>query len=104
MKITEANFQAIVRYGEIALAISCVAGIYLVIRNIELYRDASRAAAQYQQMMLRQQALQQAPQRVLQEFAERAKTNPKVMEIFQRNQLITTPASKELGQAQEVKP
>jgi hypothetical protein len=99
MKITEANFQVIVRYGGIALAISCIASIYLVMRHIEVYRDAARATAQYQQAVIRQQALQG----VLQDFLVRAKTDPKVLEILERNQVIAV-SSNELGKAQGVKP
>lgn len=99
MKITEANFQMIVRYGGIALAISCIASIYFVMRHIEVYRDATRAAVQQQQAVMRQQAMQG----VLQEFLVRAKTDPKVLEIFERNQVIAV-SSNEPTRTQGVKP
>ena len=100
MKITESNFQMIIRYGGIALAVSCVASIYLVMRHIEVYRDASRAEAQYQQTAMRQQVLQG----VLQDFLVQAKTDPKVLEILQRNQVIAAAASNEPNKEAGVKP
>jgi hypothetical protein len=100
MKLTETNFQLVVRYGGIALAVSCVAAIYLVMRYVEVYRDATRSVAQAQQLVLRQQALQG----VLQDFAERAKTDLKVLEILQRNQLVAVTASNQPSKTEGVKP
>jgi hypothetical protein len=78
--MTERNFQTAVQYGSIVLGISIVFNIYLVMRYVEVYRDAVRVDAQLQQMVLRQQAVQG----LLQDFAARANNDPQIAQIFRQ--------------------
>ena len=55
--MTERNFQTAVQYGSIVLGISVVFNIYVVMRYVELYRDALRSDARYQQTVMRPQAI-----------------------------------------------
>ena len=80
--MTERNFQTAVQYGSIVLGISVVFNIYVVMRYVEVYRDAVRADAQYQQMVMREQALQG----LLQDFAVRANNDPQLAQIFRKAQ------------------
>ena len=80
--MTERNFQTAVQYGSIVLGISVVFNIYVVMRYVEVYRDAVRADAQYQQMIMRQQALQG----LLQDFAVHANNDPQLAQIFRKAQ------------------
>ena len=82
--MTEKTFQAVVRYGSMALVISAVLNIWVVLRHVELYRNAARADAQFQQLALREQALQS----VVQEFAVRANNDPQIAGIFKRVQAM----------------
>jgi len=80
--MTERNFQTAVQYGSIVLGISVVFNIYVVMRYVEVYRDAVRADAQYQQVVVREQALQG----LLQDFAVRANNDPQLAQIFRKAQ------------------
>ena len=80
--MTEKTFQLTVRYGSIALGICLIFNIWVVMRHIEVYRDATRAEAQAEQMALRGQILQA----VVQDFAARANSDPHIAEIFKRAQ------------------
>lgn len=82
--MTEKTFQAVVRYGGIALAIAAILNIWVVMRHVEVYRDAARAEAQVQQLALREQAMQA----VAQEFATRANNDPQIAGIFKRVQAM----------------
>lgn len=82
--MTEKTFQAAVRYGSIALAISAILNIWVVMRHVEVYRDTARAEAQVQQLVLREQAMQS----VAQEFAARANNDPQIAGIFKRVQAM----------------
>ena len=80
--MTEKNFQATVQYGGIVLAISVVFNIWVVMRYREVYRDAARADAQLEQMMVRTQAIQG----LVQDFAARANNDPQIAQIFRQAQ------------------
>ena len=85
----ERNFQTAVQYGSIVLGISLVFNIYVVMRYVEVYRDAVRADAQYQQLVIRQQALQG----LLQDFAVRANNDPQLAQIFRQAQSANSAAA-----------
>jgi hypothetical protein len=87
--MTEKTFQLIVRYGSIALGICLILNIWVVMRNVEVYRDATRVETQTEQMALRQQILQG----VVQDFAARANSDPHIAEIFRRVQGTGAPAA-----------
>ena len=82
--MTEKTFQAAVRYGSMALAVSAILNIWIVMRHVEVYRDAARAEAQVQQLAL----WEQASQGVVQDFAARANNDPQIAEIFKRAQAM----------------
>ena len=82
--MTEKTFQAVVTYGTTALVISVILNIWVVMRHVEVYRNAARADAAVQQLVLRQQALQG----VAQEFAARANNDPQIAGIFKRVQAM----------------
>ena len=87
--MTEKNFQAAVQYGSIVLGISVIFNIYVVMHYGEVYRDATRADAKVQQMVVREQAVQG----LLQEFAARANTDPQIAEIFKQAQATNSAAA-----------
>lgn len=87
--MTERNFQTAIQYGSIVLGISVVFNIYLVMRYVEVYRDAVRADAQFQQMVIREQALQG----LLQDFAVRANNDPQIAQIFRQAQAANSAAA-----------
>jgi hypothetical protein len=87
--MTEKTFQLMVRYGSIALGICLILNIWLVMRNVEVYRDATRADTQTEQMALRGQILQG----VVQDFAARANSDPHIAEIFRRAQGTGVPGA-----------
>lgn len=80
--MNERTFQAAVRYGGIALAICIILNIWVVMRHVEIYRDASRADIQFQQLATQQQVVQG----LLQEFAARASTDAEIAGIFKKAQ------------------
>jgi transposase len=82
--MTESTFQAAVRYGSVALAISAILNVWVVMRHVEVYRGTARAEAQVQQLVLREQAMQA----VAQEFATRANNDPQIAAIFKRVQAM----------------
>ena len=82
--MTEKMFQTVVRYGGMVLALAMILNIWVVIRHAEVYRNAARADAQAQQLMMREQALQG----VAQEFAARANNDPQLAAIFKRVQAM----------------
>jgi len=83
--MNEKMFQVAVKYGGIALAVCVVLNIWVVMRHVEIYRDATRADAQFQQLLIQQQALQG----VLQEFAARASSDTEIAAIFRRAQAMS---------------
>jgi hypothetical protein len=87
--MTEKTFQAVVTYGSTALVISAILNIWVVMRHVEVYRNAARAEAAVQQLVLREQALQS----VAQEFAVRANNDPQIAGIFKRVQAMAVGAS-----------
>jgi hypothetical protein len=84
MQMTDKTFQAVVRYGSTVLVISAILNIWVVMRYVEVYRNAARADAELQQLALREQALQS----VAQEFAARANNDPQIAGIFKRVQAM----------------
>jgi hypothetical protein len=82
--VTENNFQTVVKCGSVVLGICVVLNIWVVMRNVEVYRDATRADAKFQQLALREQVLRG----VLQDFAARANSDPQIAEIFRRAQTV----------------
>ena len=94
--MTDRNFQTAVQYGSIVLGISVVFNIYVVMRYVEVYRDAVRADAQVQQMVLRQQAIQG----LLQDFAARANNDPQIAQIFRQPQTVNPGAAVPRGSKQ----
>lgn len=82
--MTDSRFQMVVKYGGVALLISGVLNIWVVMRNVEVYRDAARVDAQFQQLASQHQAMQG----VVQEFAQRAATDAGVAEVLARAQSI----------------
>ena len=87
--MTERSFQTVVQYGSIVLGISLVFNIYVVMRHVEVYRDAVRADTQYQQMVIREQALQG----LLQDFAVRANNDPQIAQLFRQAQAANSTAA-----------
>jgi len=87
--MTERNFQTAVQYGSIVLGISVVFNIYVVMRYVEVYREAVRADAQLQQMVVREQAIQG----VLQDFAARANNDPQIAKTFRQPQTVNSAAA-----------
>jgi hypothetical protein len=88
--MNEKNFQMVVKFGPIALALCLLLNIWGVMRYREVYRDAVKAEVQLQQV----EAKGQIAQAVLQEFVARANSDPHIAEVFkqaqaagQRNQL-----------------
>jgi hypothetical protein len=84
MQMTEKTFQAVVRHGSVVLAIGAILNIWVVMRHVEVYRNAARADAQFQQLTLREQAMQG----IAQEFAARANNDPQIAAIFKRVQAM----------------
>jgi hypothetical protein len=83
--MNEKTFQALVRYGSILIAVGLILNVWVVMRHVEVYRDASKAEMKFQKLMVQQQALQG----VLQEFAARASTDPEIAGIFKRAQAMS---------------
>jgi hypothetical protein len=83
--MNEKTFQAAVRYGSILIVVGLIVNVWVVMRNVEVYRDAGKAEVKLQQLMLQQQALQG----VLQEFATRSSTDPEIAGIFKRAQAMS---------------
>jgi hypothetical protein len=100
MTITEKQFQTVVQYGGIILALSIIGNLYFVLRFREVYRDRVRADQQLQQLALRQQAFEG----VLREFIPQAANDPKVAEILQRYQIIGSTSATATNQTQGLKP
>lgn len=88
MKITEQNFPTLVKGGAIALVVAVVLNVYLVMRNVELYRDASKAEQQAAQLGQVLQLMQGA----LQDFAARAQTDPQLAALMRQMQSPPTNA------------
>ena len=85
--MNEKTFQALVRYGSIVIAACVILNVYLVMRHVEIYREAVKMDAGFQQLVLKQQALQN----VLQEFAARASTDPEIAAVFKKAQAMSGP-------------
>ena len=93
MNVTEKNFEAVVKFGGMALAVSVVLNLYLVMRNREVYRDQVRTELGYQQAVVKAQALEG----VIREFAARAATDANIAEILRREPAIGGGASQSAG-------
>jgi len=82
--MNEKTFQAAVKYGSVVLALCLILNIWVVMRHIEVYRDATHTDAQFQLLAVQQQAYQG----LLQEFAARASADPQIAEIFKQAQVM----------------
>lgn len=91
MKITAENFQLAVKYGGVAVAVSAVACVYMVLRNVELYRKASVAEIELQKSILGQQMMQGA----LQDLQAQSASDPRVAEIFRKVQAAIQAANQQ---------
>jgi len=76
--MNENTFQTVIKYGSVVLAVCLILNIWVVMRHVEVYRDASRADAQFQQIF----------QSLLQDFAARASSDPQIAEIFKQAQAM----------------
>jgi hypothetical protein len=85
--MNEKTFQALIRYGGILVAVCLILNVWVVMRHIEVYRDASRTEFRLQQLLAQQQVLQT----VLQEFAARASTDADIAGIFKKAQALNGP-------------
>lgn len=85
--MTENNFQTAVRYGTIVLGICVILNIWVVMRHVEVYRDAARAENNAQSMMLRVQIFQS----VIQDFSARAESDPHIAEILRKRRAASPP-------------
>ncbi len=94
--MNEKNFQMVVKFGPIVLALCLLLNIWGVMRYREVYRDAIKSEVQLQQV----EAGGQIVQAVLQDFAAHANSDPHIAEVFrqaqaqpsvQRNQSFMTP-------------
>jgi hypothetical protein len=74
------NFS--IRYGAIVVLVCAVANIYVVLKHIELSRNAAKADNVFQQA----DAQRRAFDGVLRDFAGRAGNDAVIRQIFQRNQ------------------
>jgi len=84
--VTEKTFQKSVQYGGIALGVCVVLNIWVVMRHVEVYRDATRSEAAVQRMMLQDQILQG----VVQDFSTRASGDAHITEILKKAQALAT--------------
>jgi hypothetical protein len=80
--MNEKTFQAVIKYGSVVLAVCLILNIWVVMRHVEVYRDATRVDGQFQQLLTQQQVFQS----LLQEFAAKASTDPQIAEIFKQAQ------------------
>ena len=87
--MNERTFQAAVKYGGIVLALCLILNVWVVMRHVEIYRDAGRADAQFQQLATQQQLLQA----VLQDFAARASSDAEIANIFKKAQTMNSAPS-----------
>ena len=85
--MNEKTFQALVRYGSILIAVGLIINVWVVMRHVEVYRDATKAEARLQQLVAQQQILQS----VVQEFSARASTDPDIAGIFKKAQAMSGP-------------
>jgi hypothetical protein len=93
MKLTDTNFQTMVKAGTLLLAISTVGSVYILLRHREVYRDASRVEVAVQQKTAALNMQQQLMDAVVRDFAAHASTDPGVMDIFQRLKNSQTPTT-----------
>ena len=89
MKLTDENFQLAVKVGGLLLFASTVGNLYLLLLHREIYRDAMRVEAVVQQQGTVIAMRQQLIEGLLREFANRAKTDPGIAEIFSRYRTST---------------
>ena len=82
--MNEKTFQAVVKYGSVVVAICLILNIWVVMRHVEVYRDAARTDIQFQQLATQQQIFQG----LLQEFAARASSDTQIAEIFKQAQAM----------------
>jgi hypothetical protein len=85
--MNEKTFQALIRYGSILVGVCLILNVWVIMRHVEVYRDASKAELRVQQLVAQQQVLQT----VLQEFAARASTDADIAGIFKKAQALNGP-------------
>ena len=95
--MNEKTFQAVVRFGPIALGVCLLLNVWAVLRYREIYRDAVKTEVQLQQMSVGEQL----GQSVLQEFAAHANSDPHLAEIFRQAQAAGAASSVGTGQRQQ---
>ena len=95
--MNEKTFQAVVRFGPIALGLCLLFNVWAVLRYREIYRDAVKTEVQLQQMSVGEQL----GQSVLQEFAAHANSDPHLAEIFRQAQAASAASSVGTGQRQQ---
>lgn len=86
--VTEQRFQQTVKWGGLALAVAAVANLYFVLRYREVYRDATRVEQAYPQQLASLNLQQQALEGAIREFASKAGSDPRVIEILRRYGLV----------------
>lgn len=84
--MNEKTFQAVVKYGSVVLAICLILNVWVVMRHVEVYRDAARTDTQFQQLAAQQQIFQG----LLQDFAARASSDAQIAEIFKQAQAMAS--------------
>ncbi|HUJ10987.1 MAG TPA: hypothetical protein VL171_13265 [Verrucomicrobiae bacterium] len=84
--MNEKTFQALVRYGSILIAVCLILNVWVVMRHVEIYRDAAKVDLRLQQVMAQQQIVQT----VLQEFAVRASSDSEIASIFKKAQAMSS--------------
>ena len=76
--------QGLIRYGALALLASLLVNVYAVMRYYELHRLAARVEGQFQQLAVRHQAVEGT----LREFVTRVNTDPGVLQILRKSQIL----------------
>lgn len=82
--MNEKTFQALIRYGSILVGVCLILNVWVVMRHVEVYREASKADVRVQQLVAQQQLLQA----LLQDFATRASTDADIAAIFKKAQAL----------------
>jgi len=82
--MNEKTFQALIRYGSILVGVCLILNVWVVMRHVEVYREASKADVRVQQLVAQQQLLQS----LLQDFATRASTDADIAGIFKKAQAL----------------
>ena len=100
MKISDTAFGFLSRYGSILVLASTIVGVYLVMRNIELYRAVSRSETTVRSMMVRRQQMEG----VLRDFVGLASSDPVVLQVLQKHQIISVQQQPAPAQPQPPQP